>query len=116
VIVNSVTHTLADAGSGKALNIINGSAEGAALSIDTAIDDIATLRAKVGTFSRGVVTSQANLSKSRGQLASALIQLRDVDAALQASSEIRERLLAAAGNLPIGFAGACPGGMLSLLA
>jgi flagellin len=116
VIINSITHTLADAASGKALNIVDGNLDGASLSIDAAIDDIAELRGKVGSFEQGVVSSQAVLSKSSIQLSSALSQIRDIDYAMEASRQVREKLLAAAGNYAIGYAGAYPGGILSLLA
>jgi flagellin len=113
---DSTSYTLADTGSGKDLNIVNGDLSGASDAVDQAISDISTMRGEIGAFSQGVVSSQARLFKSKFYLTSSVSMIRDTDYAMEASRRIRAQLLARAGNYALGFAGAYPGGILSIFA
>lgn len=114
VTIDSVNHTLADLSSGQSLNIVSGDVSGAAQSLDQAIKDISTTRGEIGAFTQGTVASQSSLLKSQISLTSAVSQIRDTDYALELSRRIRAKILMQAGNFALGFAGAEPGGMISL--
>jgi flagellin len=114
VTINSTNYSLADLGSGKSLNIVTGDVSGAGQSLDQAINDISTMRGQIGGFTQGTIASQASLTKSKIALTSAVSMIRDTDYALELSRRIRAKILMAAGNFALGFAGAEPGGMISL--
>jgi len=116
VKVDGVSYALVDVGSGKPLNILAGNAAGASAAIDQAISDISTLRGQIGAFDQGTVSVQGSLLKSRIGLSSSLSMIRDTDVALETSRKVRAQILAAAGNYALGFAGAEPGGIISMFA
>jgi flagellin len=114
--VNSTDYTLADLASGQGLNIVDGDVNDASDVLDQAISDISRMRGEIGAFSQGVVSSQAALTKSKFYLTSSVSMIRDADYAMEASRKIRAQLLMHAGNYALGFAGAYPGGILSMFA
>jgi flagellin len=116
VTVNGVNYALTDTGSGQPLNIVDGNIAGASQVIDQATNDISTLRGQIGAFDQGTAASQGALVSSQIQLSSSLSMIQDTDVALEMSREIRAQTLAAAGNYALGFAGAYPGGLLSMFA
>jgi flagellin len=94
---NGNTYTLADLGTGKSLAITGSNLTTADEVVDQAVNDVATLRGRIGAFEKNTLQSRLNqISSSREHLASALSILRDTDYAMETSRSIRFELLTAA--------------------
>jgi flagellin len=116
VSIDSASYALVDTGSGKSLNLVDGNAQGAAQAIGQALSDVQNISEQVGAFAQGAVASQATLLSSGIYVSQSIAEIQSSGAAMEMSIAIRAQLLAAGGNRAIGFAGAYPGGMLSLFA
>ncbi|MHC4305037.1 MAG: flagellin [Planctomycetota bacterium] len=80
VEIDGETYTLADVGSGGALNLVDGDAEKAQFVIRAAISDVATARGELGSFQRhslgaGIENAQTNIINT----AAAQSQIMDTD-------------------------------------
>jgi len=102
---NGTTYTLSDLGNGKALAINGGNVTTAGEVVDQAINDVATMRGRIGAYQTNTLESRLNqISTSREQLSSALSMLRDTDYAMETSQSIRYQLLSAASMKLLGKA------------
>jgi flagellin-like hook-associated protein FlgL len=87
VEIDGETYTLADVGSGGALNLIDGNVEGAQMSIQAAIGQVATARGALGSFQRhGLEAGIANAQTAFINTAAARSQVLDTNYAQETLS------------------------------
>lgn len=93
--IDSTNYTLADVKSGKGLDTTDATrATNASQVIDSAIYNVATIRAKIGAFSANNIQSNLRtLSSDKVQLTQAVSMIRDTDYAAETSRQVREQLL-----------------------
>jgi flagellin len=94
VEIEGKTYTLADVGSGGALNLVDGDVEKAQLVIRAAISDVATARGELGSFQRhslgaGIENAQTNIINT----AAARSQIMDTDYAAETMKMNRAMVL-----------------------
>jgi len=94
VEIDGETYTLADVGSGGALNLVDGDVEKAQLVIRAAISDVATARGELGSFQRhslgaGIENAQTNIINT----AAARSQIMDTDYAAETMKMNRAMVL-----------------------
>jgi flagellin-like hook-associated protein FlgL len=110
ISIGSEDFLLSDVGSGQPLNLLNGNLNGAALSIDQAINDISDMREEIGSASQGSEAEQYILMNSEIELTAGLSTLGNLSDAMASSRQVRSMMLTT------GYAANSPGGILSLLA
>lgn len=97
--ISSVNYTLNDVRTGGSLATTKNQPESTAAVVDQAIKDVATLRAKVGSFQTNVLDSHVNaLSVATENLSAARSAIQDTDYAAESAQRIRASLLTAAGT------------------
>jgi flagellin len=94
VEIDGKTYTLADVGSGGALNLVDGDVEKAQLVIRAAISDVATARGELGSFQRhslgaGIENARTNIINT----AAARSQIMDTDYAAETMKMNRAMVL-----------------------
>ncbi len=107
---------LDDLASGNARNLVDGNLEGAQKIVDTAINQIASLRGRLGAFQKNVVGSTIRaLGVAFENTAAAESTIRDTDFASETAELTRAQILVNAATNTLGIANAQPQSVLSLL-
>jgi flagellin-like hook-associated protein FlgL len=101
ISIGSIDFLLSDLGSGQPLNLLDGNINGAAMSIEQAINDISEMREEIGSATQGSTAEQ---------------YIQSFTDAMETSRQLRAQTLAATGSGTTGFGGDYQGGILSLLA
>ena len=114
-ITDMTTATLA-AGGLATLTLATQTDSTAALTVlDTAIDDVSTARAALGTAQNRINVSVANLANARENIAAANSRIRDVDVASETAELTRNNILTQAGVSVLSQANQAPQIALKLL-
>jgi flagellin-like hook-associated protein FlgL len=109
-------YTLSDVGSAGPLNTITGNVAGASESIDAAINQVASLRGKIGSFQKHTLNARLNsINVTIENTAAANSQIRDTDYAAQTSRLARDRVLSLSSLRAIGLTQASATNTLTLL-
>jgi flagellin len=107
---------LGDLGSGKTHNLISGNLETAQKIVDKAIDQVSSLRGRLGSFQRDVVGSTINaLQISFENISAAESSIRDTDFAKETANLTRNQILVSAATSVLSTANTSPQSVLQLL-
>jgi flagellin len=102
--------------SGQTNNVINGNVTTGQQVVDKAIDQITTLRARLGSLQNNVIGSSIrSLGIAFENTAAAEATIRDTDFAAQTAELTRSQILVAAANSALGIANAQPQSVLRLI-
>jgi len=116
VVVNGNPQTLSDVASGGPLDTATGNVGGAVQAIDAAINQVSTLRGKIGAFQKNTIASSL---RSTGvaieNTAAANSQIRDTDFASETSRLIRSQILDVSSLTMLGLANRQAADVLTLL-
>ncbi|MEX2214074.1 MAG: flagellin [Phycisphaeraceae bacterium] len=103
-------------GSGKSFNLIDGNLDDANKIIGGAIDQVASLRGRIGAFQKFTIGSAINsLSVALENTSSAESVIRDTDFAAETANLTRSQILVNAANSVLSIANSAPQSVLSLL-
>ena len=104
ITLSGQDYTLADVGSAGPLNTVSGNVAGASASIDAAINQVATLRGKIGSFQKNTLNARLNsINVTIENTAAANSQIRDTDYAAQTSRLARDQVLSLSSLRAIGL-------------
>ena len=107
---------LDDLGSGKALNLVDGSLTDAQKIVNNAITDVSKLRGRLGSFQSNVVGSSINaLSVAFENISAAESSIRDTDFAAETAELTRSQILVAAAGNVLQIANSQPQSVLGLI-
>ena len=110
------TGFLDDLGSGKTFNLIDGNLEDANKIVGAAIDQVSSMRGRIGAFQKFTVGSAINaLSVALENTSSAESVIRDTDFAEETANLTRSQILVNAANSVLSIANSAPQSVLSLL-
>lgn len=90
-------------------------AQAALTTLDTAIDDVSTARANLGTAQNRLTITIANLGNARENLSAANSRIRDVDVAMETAEMTRNNILTQSGVAVLSQANQMPTMALKLL-
>lgn len=115
--IDGQSYSLADLGSGKALNITSGNLDAAQQVLHAARDKVASMRGSIGAFQRHTVATRLNSLNDSHLFASAANSLiRDTDYAQETSTFARLALLQRSSFQVMAMLNASPSSVLKLLA
>jgi flagellin len=107
---------LADLGSGKALNVVNGNLTQAQKVVSNSIDQVASLRGRLGAFQSNTIGSTVrNLNIAAENTAAAESAIRDADFAAETAGLTRAQILVSSSTQVLALANAAPQSALQLL-
>ncbi len=107
---------LDDLGSGNARNLVDGNLEEAQKIVDRSINQISTLRGRLGAFQKNVIGSTIRaLGVAFENTSAAESVIRDTDFAAETAELTRSQILVNAATQTLGIANANPQSVLSLL-
>jgi len=107
---------LADLGSGKGLNVVDGNIEQAQSVVNAAISQVSSLRGRLGAFQKNVVGATArSLGVALENTTAADSAIRDADFAAETAALTRSQILSAAAINSLGLANQQPQSVLQLL-
>lgn len=107
---------LADLGSGKGLNLVDGNLEKAQQVVESAIGEISSLRGRLGAFQKNVIGSTIrSLGVAVENSAAANSMIRDADFAKETSELTRSQILSTAAINSLALANQQPQAVLQLL-
>jgi flagellin len=110
-------YALSDLKTGEALDTTGAKTSAAVSSIDVAINQVATLRGKIGAFSKDTLQNRIDqISTSREQMLTTVSQIRDTDYAAETSASLRAEILEHATMLLLGESHRTTKTLLDLLA
>jgi len=113
---DSVTGFLNSLASGNANNIVNGNVEAAQDVVSKAIDQISTLRGRLGAFQQNTIGSTVrSLGIAAENTAAAESVIRDADFATETSALTRNQILVSASTQVLALANSAPQSVLQLL-
>lgn len=113
---NVATGFLDDLGTGRTNNIVDGNLETAQAIVNKVIDQVSSLRGRIGAFQKNVVGSTINaLSVALENTSAAESVIRDTDFAAETANLTRSQILVAVATNTIAIANARPQGVLQLL-
>ena len=116
VVIDGETYTLADLSGGGSLNIVNGNTEGAQLAISAAINEISTMRGRLGALQRNTIHSGIESRKiAIENTAAANSQISDTDFAAELVNLRRAQLLQGASLAALKLTISAQSGVLALL-
>lgn len=94
VSTGGTDYTLSDLRSGRALSTTGGNVETAIKSIDAAIGQVATLRGRLGAFSKNTLQTRINqIAQARQQMIATVSMIRDVNYAMETAALARSQVL-----------------------
>jgi flagellin len=115
--VDGESRTLADAATGSPLDSASGNAAGARQVIDAALDQVSTLRGRVGAFQRYVVGVQSrNLQTASEGLSTTFSAIADTDYAAEVARFVRAQLLVQTTSAIVGLSQPRTGLLINLVA
>jgi flagellin len=110
------TYQLDDLGAGKGLNVVDGNIENAQKVIDGAIDQISSLRGRLGAFQQNVVGATIrSLGVALENTSAAESAIRDTDFASETAELTRSQILVNAATNVLAIANSQPQNVLQLL-
>ncbi len=110
------TYFLADIGSGKNLNLVDGNLDGAQLVIDKAIREVSSLRGRLGAFQKNTVGATVrNLNVALENTTAAESIIRDADFASETADLTRSQILVSSATNILSIANSQPQNALQLL-
>ncbi|MCA9310455.1 MAG: flagellin [Phycisphaerales bacterium] len=113
---NTGTYFLADIGSGKDLNVVDGNTDGAQLVIDRAIREVSSLRGRLGAFQKNTVGATVrNLNVALENTTAAESSIRDADFASETADLTRSQILVSSATNILAIANSQPQNALQLL-
>lgn len=113
---NSTVGFLDDLGSGKSNNLVDGDLEAAQTIVNKVIDQVTSLRGRLGAFQNNVVGSTINaLGVALENTSAAESVIRDTDFAAETAELTRSQILVAAATNALSIANSTPSNVLSLL-
>ena len=116
VVSNGTVYSLSDLGSGKTAAVNNGDTALAQLIVNKSIQDVSTLRGRLGAFQQNVLGSSINsLNVALENVASANSAIRDTDFATETANLTRSQILAQAATSVLQQANSSPQSVLKLL-
>ncbi len=116
VQIEGQSYDLADVASGRTLNTVDGSVDGAVRAIQVAIGQIATSRGQIGAFQRHTVATTLNhLAVAAQNTAAANSIIRDTDFASETSRLARRQLLEQSSSTAMRLTHPLNANMLTLL-
>ncbi len=116
VVIDGETYTLADLSGGGSLNIVDGNTEGAQLAISAAINEISTMRGRLGALQRNTIHAGIESRKiAIENTAAANSQISDTDFASELVNLRRAQLLQGASLAALKLTIGAQSGVLALL-
>jgi len=116
VVIDGETYTLADLSGGGRLNIVDGNTEGAQLAISAAINEISTMRGRLGALQRNTIHAGIeSRTIAIENTAAANSQIRDTDFAAELVNLRRAQLLHGASLVALKLTISAQSGILALL-
>jgi flagellin len=113
---NNYAASLADLGSGGNLNVIDGNLTDAQKVVNDAINDISSLRGRLGSFQANVIGSSINaLGVTLENISAAESAIRDTDFAAETAELTRAQILQQAATNSLAIANSAPSAVLGLL-
>jgi flagellin len=107
---------LSDLGSGKANNMVDGNIENAQKIVNKAIDQVSSLRGRLGAFQKNVVGATINsLGVALENTTAAESAIRDTDFATETANLTRSQILVSAATSVLQVANSSPQSVLQLL-
>lgn len=107
---------LDDLGEGKALNVVNGNQEAAQMAVNKAINELSTLRGRLGAFQSNVIGATIrSLGVTLENTKAAESSIRDTDFAAETASLTRAQILVNAATSALNITNTQPQNVLSLL-
>jgi len=107
---------LKDIGTGRGLNVVTGSLEGAQQVIDQAIKDVSSLRGRLGAFQKNTIGATIrSLGISMENTTAAESVIRDTDFAEETASLTRAQILVTSSTQVLGISNSQPQSALQLL-
>ena len=114
---STITATLADLASGKALNVQNGDVASAQKVVNAAISQVSELRGRIGSFQKNIVgTAMNTLNVAYENTSAAQSQIADTNFASATANMTRNQILVQAATQSLKLANQQPQQVLSLLA
>jgi flagellin len=113
---DAVTGYISNLASGKANNIVNGNTVDAQKIVSAAIDQVSSLRGRLGAFQKNTIGATIrSLGVAVENTAAAESNIRDADFAAETASMTRSQILTAASTQILGLANQSPQNVLQLL-
>ncbi len=114
--LSSNTFQLDDLANGQALNVVNGNIESAQQVVNNAIDEISSLRGRLGAFQKNIIGSTINsLGIALENTSAAESSIRDTDFASETANLTRAQILVNASTNVLALANSQPQAVLNLL-
>ncbi len=114
--VSGVSYNLDDLGSGKLFDLDDGDLSVSQTIINNAIDEVSSLRGKLGSFQKNVVGSTINsLNVALENISAAESAIRDTDFANETAELTRNQILVAAATNSLAIANSRPQNVLGLI-